>query len=848
MDTARSRNTSTTGGYSRLCNRNESALLLSDGTVRLFGGHEPSFTPDDRLIIGRTGGQVLSALAHEEVKQMCVGNSHNLFLTATNKVYLSGSNQFGQLGISDKLLQSQDHISLLDTSFLSGATIRQIDTGILGGSAILTNEGTVFTAGEGNGRAPPPAGAEAPKGGFEAIPAESFDGEPVVFVSQGGCLSLYITTSGAVYVTGGNWNYEASGMLGMGNKDEVDVPNYQQTPKRLDTLWNMGVRAVSGCAGRLWAVVLDEQGRMFGWGCNRNGQLGLGEVQDQHVPVLIPIPQPHTQSDAAETKSNCEGVRVVQVSCSWTHTLALTSTGEVLSFGDNSAGSLGRATADNSHAVPGLMDLSRVASTLYPHPQQLQRPVVVSVHAGMGHSLLEVQEVREPNAGAGAGAGQQSHSQSYSTVYASCGLARHGQLAGWDHLEEMSFIGNLNIVNLCRKIPAVIDMEGVGIGAANIGSVIYVPAVAPLSVGKRRRRHEEREVQEISDDSEEDEEGDWEEDWEDDDINVCLTLDYSTLPLLENNSVATTFRGLADKVLGHQDLPVLDENDATPVDICIANHYNPVDIEQLIDCLRHPVFQAAMKLKFKSLTFVSTTLMVCSPSHINELSEALALYPHFSSLTLDLSSLYTVGSPELENGTSDDRLLGQFCSSIIRKVTSLHHLAVEGLGDISIASVCEACVWRENSSSSCADLDLDFSGANFSLSGFQQLATVLSSPSSVLSALRLPEHNHLTPAAVAAVASSLATNTSLHTLDLHVTELGHVGVRQDGVSAIVTALETNSSSKLCKLDVSGDDGEPMIGAKLQRRLTKCLVRNSKDNFQGKYLKYAKMKVYSCHDE
>ena len=452
---------------SRLCGRESSALLVA-GAVTVFGDQQPEFSRDDRLVVTRTAGRPLSALQREQVKQMCVGNSHLVFLTEKNEVFVTGSNQFGQLGVSPAEVPHQDEIVQLDTSFLQGARIKQVDTGIAGGTGILTESGTVWTAGELCGRAPcsAPEGGSPPRSLFGAIPSESFDGEAVEFMSQGGVVSFYITTSGAVFVTGRNSCAEGSGMLGQG--DHAEVPQYSMTPIKIESLQQQGVRAVSGCAGRMWALVVDGQGRLFGWGSNREGQLGLGEtVRDQCYPVEIPVG---------------ENEYVVKVSCSWSHSLALTKSGNIFSFGNNSYGQLGRRTVDDvgadsgtggqvamtgvsSHACPGLMDLSSIYSLSENERCSL---VVTSVHAGGWHSLiaLEKQMINDDD----------SESQK---MYASCGIARHGALGSWDNLEEVSF-GQNNIINLCRKIPVVIDMKNGGIGANNFGSVVYVPAIAPL--------------------------------------------------------------------------------------------------------------------------------------------------------------------------------------------------------------------------------------------------------------------------------------------------------------------------------------------------------------------------------
>lgn len=78
-------------------------------------------------------------------------------------------------------------------------------------------------------------------------------------------------------------------------------------------------------------------------------------------------------------------------------------------------------------------------------------------------------------------------------------------------------------------------------------------------------------------------------------------------------------------------------------------------------------------------------------------------------------------------------------------------------------------------------------------------------------------------------------------------ELGHEGVTELGIEVLCQSMESNPASVLSRIDLSGDDGTPEISEDLQKRLNKCLIRNSKRN-NDKYMKYAKMPVWQCHTE
>merc|ERR1712110_939153 len=86
----------------------------------------------------------------------------------------------------------------------------------------------------------------------------------------------------------------------------------------------------------------DERDKVWGWGCNSSGQLGLEEAEYRSAPQLIPLLQ-----------------RIVQVKAGKTHSVAINQDGCLFVFGYNAYGQLGLADLDNRYAPVAL-------SSLYP--------------------------------------------------------------------------------------------------------------------------------------------------------------------------------------------------------------------------------------------------------------------------------------------------------------------------------------------------------------------------------------------------------------------------------------------------------------------------------------------------
>ena len=74
-------------------------------------------------------------------------------------------------------------------------------------------------------------------------------------------------------------------------------------------------------------AAIDENGRVYTWGRGTFGQLGQTEITNQALPTRIALP--------------LMNIPVVEISCGWQHTLAVTSNGFLYSWGLNINGQLG---------------------------------------------------------------------------------------------------------------------------------------------------------------------------------------------------------------------------------------------------------------------------------------------------------------------------------------------------------------------------------------------------------------------------------------------------------------------------------------------------------------------------
>ena len=139
------------------------------------------------------------------------------------------------------------------------------------------------------------------------------------------------------------WGAGPHGQLGLGKYHNKTHEPYilAEHPTPIPTLLNKQVRHLA--AGRDHVLALTKYGTVYSWGYGGDGQLGHGDFQIQTMPTVVKAMQ---------------GEGVIDVSCGEKHSLALTSGGDVYSWGDGSLGQLGLGDSRKQHTPSRIMELS----------------------------------------------------------------------------------------------------------------------------------------------------------------------------------------------------------------------------------------------------------------------------------------------------------------------------------------------------------------------------------------------------------------------------------------------------------------------------------------------------------
>lgn len=329
---------------------NHSLFLTDDGQVYACGvslnGSQLGFAGcrEEDLCQMHYVPERVSGLDDVVVVKIAAGPTHSLVLTSTAAVYSFGENRYGHLGLGD--YENRWTPTLVEA--LRGEEIVQVVAGDTN-SAAITKSGQVFMWGSCRSCIDLPSNDPT-----KPTLVEALSGTPIAAVALGECHCLFLTTDGLVLSCGLDLYH--SGLLGY---DVRDNPRKEQRVPRPIPHFT-GAVAAAIAAGEGHSLVLTRDGRLFAFGDNRSGQLGLGRTSPE-LNVSKPTELPSPVAALAH-------VQVAGVVAAPLHSCAIAHDGSVYSFGDGEFYQLGHGTTD-SWNVPKKIDalvpffMTSIAST-----------------------------------------------------------------------------------------------------------------------------------------------------------------------------------------------------------------------------------------------------------------------------------------------------------------------------------------------------------------------------------------------------------------------------------------------------------------------------------------------------
>lgn len=314
--------------------RDHSLAVASDGSLWAWGINSFGELGDGSRLSSAAPKRVDGLWnAGVRVTQVSVGESYTVAVSSDGAVWAWGLGTSGQLGDGDSDTHIVSSPRRVDVLWDSGVRVSQISAGASHVLAVASDGSLWAWGGNASGQFGDGTNISSPTP--KRLDALWGSGVRVVQASAGKSSSTAVDSDGAVWT----WGYGSSGLLGRGQLASSSV-----VPKRVDALWDQGVRGTQATMNEQHAMVVASDGSVWSWGYGSQGRLGDGEL----APHIAFVPK---RIDALWNA----GTRMTQVSAGSGHSLAVASDGTLWSWGSAGlSGKLGTGTT-TSQALPGLI-------------------------------------------------------------------------------------------------------------------------------------------------------------------------------------------------------------------------------------------------------------------------------------------------------------------------------------------------------------------------------------------------------------------------------------------------------------------------------------------------------------
>ena len=382
---------------------NMSIGMTSHGTVYTWGlndhGQLGDETTIDKLLPipvlkgAYAGTHLLGDDPQNKIIMVSQGRSHSIALSKSGKVFTWGDGSVGQIGNGGSGTEtSPESVSSSFSAFINSDSDNRLIAITAGShtSFALSTDGTAFSWGY---NVFGQLGDSTTINRFRPVrilkgqyPGTEFLGDDsnnkIKSIVSSTWASMAVVQDGTAY----SWGYNNDGQLGNGIGGTCLIPSqvlkgeYEGVTFLGDNSEN---KIISIALGSTHAIALTENGEVYTWGSNDNGQLGINLDNFNGIRTTPRRVLAGEYDGTAYIGDNPDN-RIVKVSAGSAHCLALAADGTVFSWGDDQEGQLGLSTSTD-RIIPAKVTDGAYGGTLYLGDNQENR--IVDISCGNFHSL-----------------------------------------------------------------------------------------------------------------------------------------------------------------------------------------------------------------------------------------------------------------------------------------------------------------------------------------------------------------------------------------------------------------------------------------------------------------------------
>lgn len=261
----------------------------------------------------------------ENIKgKISVGNNHSAWIDEQGRLWMWGSNSYGQIGNGEFEDVRLPIVIKEDTKF-DKVSLGDDFTGAIdeNGNLWMWGRNTYGELGTGT----------TDNSSIPVNISELMDGKKFVDVSLGGDSSAAIAEDGKLFT----WGSNLYGELGNGTTRDSETPG--------QILEGEDITFVQVNSGKSFKSAIDETGKLWIWGSNTYGQLGDGTFNDTYEPKVI-----MGEKIIKRVGLGKDSIAVIDID------------GNLYAWGENTYGQLGTGTTNDSNVPVQIMNGTKFAS------------------------------------------------------------------------------------------------------------------------------------------------------------------------------------------------------------------------------------------------------------------------------------------------------------------------------------------------------------------------------------------------------------------------------------------------------------------------------------------------------